>query len=310
MDVTKARPRPQKKTLTINLNENDNLTQVIAKVTEKEGIPLEQQRLVFRDEEPNSQQMATNSPFLSGAFQLVQEITALQNEIQNLRKAVKDVEMSKTIMEKDLLDLKQFSQNTYAHLLTYHESISGEKFARGIESLVNADVNHKIMPEIWKLQDGISGLEKRLNEVESNPSPEQINPELAQEVKSLLTRVATLGEERIQHIEVIGDNKYSDGTLRRKIVTEKELENHRLGVRQEWAAQSDNQAINENFKQITKMFNDVLLVRIEEINTNLNNRISSLEKKIDVIHTLYNTMRAEELQRSKEQQLNQQKNGK
>ena len=74
-----------------------------------------------------------------------------------------------------------------------------------------------------------------------------------------------------------------------------------LGVPAQWKGHSDAKTINSNFKQITTMFNDVLLPRLDAIEKSTESRLDRLDKRVTILQGLFSTLNSSQQQQQQQQ---------
>ena len=139
-----------------------------------------------------------------------------------------------------LESVRNFALSIYRQLQTHNDYVRGEQFIAGVEEAAENVVVTKCLPEIWKLRANVDEMAVQMKEkmkgkerdgagVNGNIKKGKLGSvtgvvALQAEVEAAVLRLAALGEERIQHIEIVGNGKrYKDGTSIRRIITEDEL---------------------------------------------------------------------------------------
>lgn len=116
------------------------------------------------------------------------------------------------------------------------------------------------------------------------------NSDKLKDIEDILLRFAAFGDERIEHIEIVGNGeRTNDGTSVRKLIMESQLGNNefeQFKLPKSWKTHSDSKTINLNFKQLTSMFNDVVLERMNGYEESVDKKVTHLEKKVEVIQKL------------------------
>ena len=114
---------------------------------------------------------------------------------------------------------------------------------------------------------------------------------IRQDFEDVILRLAAFGDDRIQHVEIVGNGKRTtEGSPVRKIITEDQLgtkDYSHLKIPKTWKSHSDSTTINLNFKEFTSMF-DVVLSRLNKLEQSVENKLLPLEQKVAILHRLFN----------------------
>lgn len=176
--------------------------------------------------------------FLWGAQNLFAALSAMNHKIDS-------VEFSRCRSEEEqrrrLESVRNFALSIYRQLQTHSDYVRGAQFIAGVEEAATNVVVTKCLPEVWKLRANVEDLSRQIQQIDKVKRTGNANPNhgghttnrkgqsavdgaLQEEVEAAVLRLAALGEERIQHIEIVGNGKrYKDGTSMRRIITEDEL---------------------------------------------------------------------------------------
>ncbi|GBG25983.1 Hypothetical Protein FCC1311_022032 [Hondaea fermentalgiana] len=235
--------------------------------------------------------------FMWGAHNLFAGLHAVNARLLQLEQA-QDSQSSHARFEQGLESLRAFAVSILRRLEAHENFIHNDRFLQGVDQRAYETVVTKCLPEVWELRANVDALREKL-ETKASVSTTQATigtVALAKEVEDVLLRLAALGDERVQHLEIIGESgkRYKDGTARRRLVTEPALaagvDYPKLPVPSAWKADSDTQTINHNFEQLSKMINEVVLARIDTVETNMDKRLSHIEKRVDVLQNLFQTL--------------------
>jgi len=224
----------------------------------------------------------------------VQGAVSLFNGIEAINARIDRLERSPVVQHSEFESLRSFALSVHQHLVAHDDFIRNPKFLDGVGERAQQEVITKCMPEIWKLHSNIDKLGLQVQRLQSHRGFD--NKVLQSEVEEVLLRLASLGSQRIQHVEIVGDSsrRYKNGAPRRIMVGEEELAQglapQKLPVPKAWKSDSDSATINKNFQQITRMMNDILLSRIDEIDERIEQRMDKIEKRVDVISSLFTVL--------------------
>uniref|UniRef100_A0A7S3PRM0 Uncharacterized protein n=1 Tax=Aplanochytrium stocchinoi TaxID=215587 RepID=A0A7S3PRM0_9STRA len=246
--------------------------------------------------------------FLWGAQNLFAGLSTVNTKLEALELRTRSLDDQRRRLDS----LRNFVQSIYRQLQSHNDYVRGKQFLVGVRETASDVVVTKCLPEIWKLRANVEGLAERLPIKENNilhireqrqgngpvnenrTVPSDTCASLAREVELLVLRLAALGDERVQHVEIVGNGKrYKDGSSIRRMVTEDQLGKgnlSHLGIPKSWRSQSDTKTINSNFKEVGKMFNDVILPRIDTLEKHVEKRLDRLEKRVDILHGLFRTL--------------------
>jgi len=235
--------------------------------------------------------------FMWGAQNLFAGLHAVNMRLEHFER--QNFETGTNNIRKELDSLRRFVVTVYNQLQAHDDFVRNGQFLKGVEQKAYEVVVTKCLPEVWKLKANIDVLSGKVDTYSNQETPSTSTKtagKLAHDVEALLLRLAALGDERIQHVEIIGDSgrRYKSGAPRRTMVYEADLKDGvahtNLPVPKSWKADSDARTINKNFQQITKMINEIVLARVDDVEERLEKRMERLEKKVDILNSLFQTL--------------------
>jgi len=171
--------------------------------------------------------------FMWGAHNLFAGLSSVNAKLEALELRTRCIEEQRRRLDA----LRNFIQSVYRQLQAQNDFVRGKEFEAGVQEVASEIVVSKCLPEIWKLRANVKDLSNRLPIKEDTKHPvfskhtsavDKVAAtsceSLAQEVETLVLRLAALGDQRVHHIEIVGNGKrYQDGTSIRTMVTEDQL---------------------------------------------------------------------------------------
>eukprot|EP00735_Rhodelphis_limneticus_P003796 TRINITY_DN15314_c0_g1::TRINITY_DN15314_c0_g1_i1::g.30862::m.30862 TRINITY_DN15314_c0_g1::TRINITY_DN15314_c0_g1_i1::g.30862 ORF type:complete len:341 (+),score=51.29,HSBP1/PF06825.7/1.6e+03,HSBP1/PF06825.7/0.27,HSBP1/PF06825.7/5.3,DivIC/PF04977.10/0.015,DivIC/PF04977.10/93,Mnd1/PF03962.10/2.8,Mnd1/PF03962.10/2.3,BLOC1_2/PF10046.4/0.12,BLOC1_2/PF10046.4/3e+02,BLOC1_2/PF10046.4/2.7e+03,DUF3166/PF11365.3/0.06,SF-assemblin/PF06705.6/0.1,SF-assemblin/PF06705.6/1.8e+02,IncA/PF04156.9/1.9,IncA/PF04156. len=219
-------------------------------------------------------------------------LDAADSETQLLLKRVETLEKENGNLTKELQEVRQFTRSLYTQIRSQHDFVHDGKIFKGIEEKTSVQVSNMVYPHLWNLSDRLLAVEANIMYLKDQSRLDDLEKQV-QTLQADFSHVsAGLGEEKVKHVEVVGDGLLPDGQRRRRLLTEEQLADHATGgVRESWLRHSTTATTNENFKQIALMFDQVILPRLDNLEKNVTTRMDLLEKRVTVMHSLFNTLR-------------------
>eukprot|EP00164_Ancoracysta_twista_P002041 GFYU01002689.1.p1 GENE.GFYU01002689.1~~GFYU01002689.1.p1 ORF type:complete len:347 (-),score=58.51 GFYU01002689.1:51-1091(-) len=221
--------------------------------------------------------------------QPTENVSPVVTQLTDICERIDSIHQHTLYQSHEIKGLNDFAHSIYTQVLAQHDYMHGSGFVSSMEEHLSSIVRTKVLPQVWKLERTVEKLEQGVQE--RMVSQHEAMKCSLDSVQSSLALLQEAFDQKIHHVEVIGNGAYKDGKAKRKLVSEKQLQNHFLGVRSDWKADSQVDTINKNFEQMMSMMNDVILTRIDQVEEKFEKRLGRIEKKVDVLHSLYNHSR-------------------
>jgi len=243
--------------------------------------------------------------FMWGANTLFAGLAGTNERLGRLEACLGTLSASTGARESDLVgfraeleQMRGFATSVLARVKGIEDFLHGPMFLDGVQKSAAETVLVKCSPEIWRMRDAVERLKAQVERMEDkigatastlSPSPSSA---VMKDLEDVILRLAAFGEERIEHLEIIGDSgkRNKDGSAKRVLVSESVLEegiaHPKLPVPRAWKTDSDARTINKNFDQVSKMMN-IVLSRIDHLEERLDARLDNLDKQVHVLKKLF-----------------------